>query len=100
MVLIVFVIMLLGLPREPDSMRPRAGQFVLAGAGGAALLAAMLKSLASLPPSAPAAMEKGFGTAVWIARPLFTTWYYPFEILSFVLLAAMAGAILLAKREL
>jgi NADH-quinone oxidoreductase subunit J len=100
MVLIVFVIMLLGLPREPASMRPSPGQFLLAGAGGAALLGALLKSLATLPPSAPAAVAKSFGTAESIARPLFTTWFYPFEILSFVLLAAMAGAILLAKREL
>ncbi len=100
MVLIVFVIMLLGLPREPDALRPRAGQWILAGAAAMALAAALLKALSPAGVIAPGTVAPDFGTAHWLAGPLFSTWFWPFEILSLVLLAAMAGAVLLAKRDL
>jgi len=107
MVLIVFVIMLLGLPREAQAMQrvSRAGT-VVALIGGVALLAAILRAIAAIRAAAPggiaaaAGAGAGFGTARWVARSLFSTYYYPFEVISLVLVAAMAGAILLAKRDL
>ena len=44
------------------------------------------------------AAEQGMVPAV--ARPLFGTYLVPFEITSILLLAAMVGAVVLAKRKL
>ena len=77
-----------------------SGAVLVASLGGAALLAALLRGIASVPRRAPPRPGPDFGTGAWIARTLFSSYYYPFELISLVLLAAMAGAILLAKREL
>ena len=100
MVLILFVIMLLALPREDRVLRARAGGGTLAAvAACATMLAALVAAIKTIRPAAPPS-DPAFGTAAWVARELFTTWFYPFELVSLVLIAAMAGAILLAKREL
>jgi len=100
MVLIIFVIMLLGLPRESKLLQATGGPVAVAAVvAGAALLAAIMAGIRSIH-GAPAAASADFGTAAWVARALFTTWFYPFELISLVIIAAMAGAILLAKREL
>src|SRR5581483_4078224 len=49
-------------------------------------------------PVALAAAEQGMVAAV--ARPLFQTYLVPFEITSLLLLAALVGAVVLAKRRL
>jgi NADH-quinone oxidoreductase subunit J len=110
MVLIVFVIMLLGLAREPDSMRASGRQAILASVAGTLLFSALMRGILSWGGAAAgaagglaggrAAGPEGFGTAAWLARTLFSDYFYPFELISFVLLAAMAGAILLGKKEI
>ena len=56
-------------------------------------------SLGSAPGVlARTAAEQGMVPAV--ARPLFGTYLVPFEITSILLLAAMVGAVVLAKRKL
>ena len=99
MVLILFVIMLLNL-REEVKAHP-AGTFQRILAPLASLLFAIVVGRSfwlSAPSSFPANVE-GFGTAASIGRELFTRFYYPFEAISLLLIVAMIGAVLLAKRK-
>jgi NADH-quinone oxidoreductase subunit J len=107
MVLFLFVIMLLNLGRVgAGDMRG------LLGAGVAALLGvallAQFRGLAQatppdairLPPGTIEAMQRQQGVVGAVAGPLFDTYLVPFEITSLLLLAAVVGAVVLAKRRL
>ena len=107
MVLFLFVIMLLNVGRATRSdIKGVPG--VLVGVGLAGLMMVQLLALRfGAPPSqltlapnamARAAAEQGMVAAV--ARPLFSTYLLPFEITSILLLAALVGAVVLAKRRL
>ena len=100
MVLILFVIMLLNL-REEVQGHP-AGTFQRLLAPVASLLFAIVIGRAlflSAPSSFPAKPE-GFGTAAALGKELFTRFYYPFEAISILLVVAMVGSVLLAKRKI
>jgi len=99
MVLILFVIMLLNL-REEAKAHP-AGTFQRVLAPVASLVFAIVIGRAvflSAPSSFPKRVD-GFGTAATLGRELFTRFYYPFEAISLLLVVAMIGAVLLAKRK-
>ncbi|PYO96084.1 MAG: NADH-quinone oxidoreductase [Gemmatimonadetes bacterium] len=107
MVLFLFVIMLLNLGRPgPTDLKGPMGLTVgVLLAGG--LLVQLLGLRRAVPPPglalapgviARAAAEQGMVPAV--ARPLFGTYLVPFEITSILLLAAIVGAVVLAKRKL
>jgi len=99
MVLILFVIMLLNL-REEVKAHP-AGTFQRVLAPVTALLFAVVIGRASWL-SAPASFPDkplGFGTASSLGKELFARFYYPFEAISLLLVVAMIGAVLLAKRK-
>ena len=100
MVLILFVIMLLNLRQElrgrDSGMLPR-----LLGPTLAVLLAGLLVRVlwrSVISGFAPPTPE--FGTVASVGRELFGTFFYPFEAISLLLVAAMVGAVLLAKRRL
>jgi NADH-quinone oxidoreductase subunit J len=107
MVLFLFVIMLLNLGRPgPTDLKGPVGLGVgvlLAGL----VLVQLLELRQAAPPAglalapgavARAAAEQGMVPAV--ARPLFGAYLVPFEITSILLLAAIVGAVVLAKRKL
>jgi NADH-quinone oxidoreductase subunit J len=107
MVLFLFVIMLLDLahPGPTDIKGPvglavgvllAVGLFFQLGV----LRAAGPPAAIALPPEtlARAAAEQGMVGSV--ARPLFDAYLVPFEITSLLLLAALVGAVVLAKRRL
>ena len=99
MVLILFVIMLLNL-REEAKAHP-AGTFQRILAPVTALVFAIVIGRAiwsSAPSSFPEKVE-GFGTAASLGKELFARFYYPFEAISLLLVVAMIGAVLLAKRK-
>ncbi len=105
MVLFLFVIMLLNLGRAgPSDIKGPLGLgsgVLLAGLMLVQLLATRPRG--SAPASTPsvmarAAAEQGMVPAV--ARPLFSVYLVPFEITSVLLLAAIVGAVVLAKRKL
>jgi len=105
MVLFLFVIMLLNLEKEK---RTAAGNRLLKGVGvllGLALLVqigvlfqkVLLEGTkGSYPPEKVASL----GNPQVVARLLFTDFLLPFEITSVLLLVAIIGAIMLAKREI
>ena len=108
MVLFLFVIMLLnaGRPGTPGDMRGTAGKITAVVMGGA--LIAELFALRRLIPAdsfrLPAGMVADLtaqrGAVEVVADPLFHAYLVPFEITSLLLLAAVVGAVVLAKRKL
>jgi NADH-quinone oxidoreductase subunit J len=98
-VLFLFVVMLLNL-RSDAFPAPRSVLWKLVGvAATGALLVAFVRFLPGrIPP--PAELAPGFGGYREVGRALFTTWVLPFEVTSYLLLAAIVGAVVLAKRRL
>lgn len=100
MVLIVFVIMLLNLRKESAGVATGGGvQRMLGGLAAVAFLLLTAKAVLVLPDG-PAGTAESFGTAEYVGRRLFGEFFYPFEAVSLILLAAMAGAVVLAKKRL
>jgi NADH-quinone oxidoreductase subunit J len=100
MVLIVFVVMLLNLGEENYPERGGVIQRRLApllSLAFAAALAIVLWRMGAAQLPSPSAE---FGTVEALGRELFTRFFYPFEVISLLLVAAMIGAVLLAKRRL
>jgi NADH-quinone oxidoreductase subunit J len=101
MVLILFVLMLLNVHDERHMGSSGFFQRCL-GPLLALGFAAIVVSAVILPArgeSFPAAAE-GFGTVEALGLDLFTRFFYPFEAISLLLIVAMIGAVLLAKRRL
>jgi NADH-quinone oxidoreductase subunit J len=107
MVLFLFVIMLLNLGRPgPTDIKGPAGLAIAAVLSG--LLLFQLRVLGSAPP--PDAIQLPAGTLAElqtrqgmvgaVANSLFDAYLIPFEITSLLLLAAIVGAVVLAKRKL
>ena len=99
LVLYLFVVMLLNL-KQDDSYHSqwRAAAFV-----GAPLLIEFVvliaRGMAAAPAEAPRPdIESGENTLA-IGETLFSTYLFPFEVASLILLVAMIGAIVLAKRD-
>jgi NADH-quinone oxidoreductase subunit J len=101
MVLFVFVIMLLNAGSET-----RRGRSFMASLLGAPVLIALLALLAwfvqHMFPERTSVRFGGFigGGAVEIGRALFTTYLLPFEITSILVLIAIVGAVVLARKEI
>ncbi len=107
MVLFLFVIMLLNLGRPgPTDIKGPVGLAVatlLAGAMGLQLfvvLRAAPPAEVMLPTGALRDAQQAEGIVAAVAHPLFEVYLVPFEITSALLLAAMVGAVVLAKRRL
>jgi NADH-quinone oxidoreductase subunit J len=98
MVLFVLVIMLLNARREEQSNRSRVARWL-----GAPLLAAFLAEILllvwrSFPAgAAPAAMDAGPAA---IGTLLFRNYVLPFEVTSLLILVAILGAVVLAKKQM
>ena len=88
-VLVIVALMLTRAPigprREHSTSRAHRVLAALVGAGTAALVAAVL-----IPTAARIEVRPG-GTAE-LGRQIFSTWVWPFELLSLLLLAALVGA--------
>jgi NADH-quinone oxidoreductase subunit J len=100
-VLYLFVVMLVNLKRPPEAHSdPRR-----LGRLGVVMAVAVLAELAAIFAAGwakPAAVEGTLSAqnVEQIGRALYTDYLIPFELASFLLLVAMIGAIILAKREL
>lgn len=106
-VLYLFVVMLVNLKRAPETHADPHRRTSL----GLGLSAAVLIELAAIvaygyaQPAAPSAIANtaavaGVGNVELVGRMLYTDYLIPFEVASMLLLVAMIGAIVLAKREL
>jgi len=101
MVLVLFVIMLLNLPDEARRRARLSPQTVAGTLLSIAFVAVLGWALArssagqTFPTPSPT-----FGTVGSVGTALFTTFFYPFEAISLLLVVAMIGAVLLAKRRI
>jgi NADH-quinone oxidoreductase subunit J len=121
MVLFLFVIMLLNLEEVPREWKRWPGWVV--GIGVTAVLGATLVTLHTYTPqrlageistmpgtanpalvfpdgAALATSQAAQGAVGSVAQPLFTGYLVPFEVTSILLLAAVVGAVVLAKKKL
>lgn len=98
-VIVLFVIMLLNL-REQDLKLEGLNLVRGSAATAAGLVAfAVLGSLMTKVRLPAPEIATGFGEARSIAEVLFTRYLLPFEVVSAVLLVAIVGAVVLAKRH-
>jgi NADH-quinone oxidoreductase subunit J len=104
-VLYLFVVMLVNLKRPPEAPLDRRRQSrlgLLMAAGVLAEITAIIGYTALRPPPVPpnpaGALSAGGNTKV-VGLLLYTDYLIPFEVASMLLLVAMVGAIMLAKKE-
>jgi NADH-quinone oxidoreductase subunit J len=98
MVLFVFAIMVLIPGKEESGPDPRRGARLMAlPVGGLLLLLLVFVVVARW--NAPRGAVVPSGSAGAVARLLFTSYLFPFELTSVLLLAAMVGVLLLARRR-
>jgi NADH-quinone oxidoreductase subunit J len=104
MVLFMFVIMLLNLKKGDDtgwiSRDKNLFLSILTGALAIGILYKIGDILFSTKMDSPATLPDTFGTVANIGETLFTEFVLPFEVASILLLAAMVGAVVLAKNKL
>ena len=100
MVLFLFVIMLLGVDRHENLREGLRGQRIagVAIAVGVALEIG-LAVRAGIGFGRHAAPSTLSGTAEALAKPLFTTYFFPFEVTSILLIVAAIAAMVLAQRK-
>jgi NADH-quinone oxidoreductase subunit J len=104
LVLFLFVIMLLNL--KPEEL---GGEYPLKVRGFIAAMCAGLFALIALPlwqdqrkfPDPPAPTEHGaFGSVEQVGHALFVDYALPFELISVLIMVAVFGGVLLAKKKL
>ncbi len=104
MVLFMFVIMLLNLKKGDDmGWISRGNNLRLSVLSGFLVLGGLYKFqdiLFSVTMDSSAVLPDSFGTVANIGETLFTDYVLPFEVASILLLAAMVGAVVLAKNKL
>ncbi len=110
LVLFVFVIMLLNPgPEQLSTDRPPAWLRLLAGIGAAGLLGAIAAAIWTAPEpfagasfGAPAAARppEEFGEPAWFGRTVYDAYLLAFELVSLLVMAAVAGAVVLSKRKI
>jgi len=98
MVLFVFAIMVLIPGKEESGPDPRRGARILALPVGGLLLLLLVFVVAARWNTPRGALVPN-GSAAAVGRLLFTSYLFPFELTSVLLLAAMVGVLLLARRR-
>jgi NADH-quinone oxidoreductase subunit J len=97
-VLFLFVIMLLNL--QADVRATAGGPVVAAAAAGVlALVTLIVAGLHDPGAAADGNLASGYGETRELARVLFTRFALPFELTSLLLLVAIVGAVVLARKR-
>ena len=100
MVLFLFVIMLLNLGDDRlVKWKLTSGKSIAALLGIALLIETLYFVIGFLPASQISPRSESMGTVESIGKALFSNYLFPFEMTSILLLAAIVGAILLAKKK-
>ena len=99
MVLFLFVLMLLNLNKESEPMRSGVVK-VMGAVAGMCLLVVILGSLRIIEiDNGDVVAQPSIGLVKQLGEVLFDKFLLPFEISSILLLTAMVGAVLLAKKD-
>jgi NADH-quinone oxidoreductase subunit J len=104
MVLFLFVVMLLNAPHEDTEYDERVHPLLRPGPMrfGAALAVGLLVELVwalTRGTDTGGFPDASVGSVAAIGRSLFTDYAFPFEVTSILILVAMVGAVVLARRE-
>lgn len=105
LILYLFVVMLMDLGKDMGDLQVFQSQWlwaVLVGAFFCGLVLVWLGGGVAVGPSgdyAPGVVEQMGGNPKAFGRELFTTFLYPFEVVSLVLIVAMIGAVILTRKR-
>ena len=100
MTLILFLLMFLNIKDENLPKEPK--KYFLIGIGAVIMIpfnVVILKAVSNLPNADMTIKESNFGDIKPIGLQLYTDWILPFELISILLLIALVGSIVLAKRK-
>jgi NADH-quinone oxidoreductase subunit J len=101
LMLFLFVIMLIGVTSSDSLVETIKGQRLWAGIGGFGFLVLLIVGIghASIGTAAPQTAANSTNNLSGIAQLIFTTYVFPFEATSALLITAALGAMVLAHRE-
>ena len=101
LMLFLFVIMLIGVTSADSLKETIMGQRLWAGLGGGAFLILLVVGIghAAIGTAAPVTSAQSTDNLTGIAKLIFTTYVFPFEVTSALLITAALGAMVLAHRE-
>lgn len=99
MVLFLFVLMLLNLSKETEPMKSNLVK-IIGTIAGMCLIVTLMGAMHMLEPSnAMVTAHPDIGLVKNLGKVLFKEFLLPFELSSILLLTAMVGAVLLAKKD-
>ena len=99
MVLFLFVIMMLNLKRDEFGFDSRVFQRIFALAFGIILMLQLVLVATKFPSKPARPIDMSIGDITGIANKLFYFYLYPFEIVGVLLLAAIIGAVVIARKK-
>ena len=101
LMLFLFVLMLVGVSSADSIVETIKGQRVAAGVAGIGMLVLLTLGVghAAIGPAHALTTSNGSGNVSGIAELIFTTYVFPFEVTSALLITAALGAMVLAHRE-
>jgi NADH-quinone oxidoreductase subunit J len=101
LMLFLFVVMLIGVNSVESLKETISGQRLWAGLAGAGLAVLLIVGIghAAVGTAAPTTSANNTDNLTGLAKLIFTTYVFPFEITSALLITAALGAMVLAHRE-
>ncbi len=99
MVLMLFVIMLLNMNTIVEVRKPMVTRILAVVTGGLFFLVLLAATRSGLSTPVPEGFDPGIGLVKRIGMSLFQDFLLPFELSSVLFLSAMAGAMMLAKKD-
>jgi NADH-quinone oxidoreductase subunit J len=101
LMLFLFVVMLIGVTSAESLKETIRGQRLWAGLAGIGLVVLLIVGIghAAIGSAAPTTSAQGTDNLTGLARAIFTTYVFPFEVTSALLITAALGAMVLAHRE-
>jgi len=99
MVLFLFVIMMLNLKKDEFGFDSRVFQRIFALAFGIILMLQLVLVATKFPSKPGRPIDISIGDIAGIANKLFYFYLYPFEIVGVLLLAAIIGAVVIARKK-
>ena len=101
LMLFLFVLMLIGISSADSIVETIKGQRLAAGLAAIGLFLVLILSIghAAIGPAKPFTAANGADNLTGLARLIFTTYVFPFEVTGALLITAAVGAMVLAHRE-
>lgn len=99
MVLFLFTLMLMNLNQETEKHKPVIARIAAVVASGLLMLVLVASLKQTQIPSSPEFQDRSIGLIKNLGKVLLDQYLFPFEFASVLLLSAMIGAVLLAKKD-